>query len=501
MLFPSLNIKAIYEAIKEYFTGGKKTEFKQKDERFKKNAKKLLDYYSGNQEEYLKNMGFEDKETGAELIKKMTLNVTKKIIDKISMVYKYPPERILINKEGDDLPGEKSGEYTKWINYVENFDNYISEGERRKNLFHKVLWRTHYRPERKKWDFLIEWDYVPHFLSGDPLNPIAYSVPVYIADANLKAADKVSGSEQIYLYYDDERYFYWNTQGRTWTYYVDAKGNMVDTGGKNDYKVSPFVELRKGIPVFEYDAWGAKDLISANESINMNLNNLNMALHYQAFGILWDNTGITGDEAKNVFSGPSRIYHLPKETTMSNLDLNPKLIEMIETIKFEVQAIANTYNLTVNWHQEATPVSGFSLIVQNMDYLEQRQKDVDEAVMQENRIFRTIVAQQQYYSKRGELEKDEPIIPTDADLRIDFSELDLPINQAEDIQIKEFKLKNNIINALDLIKEDNPDMDDENALKKLNENKMYNKQLGTADLLRQRIEQMGGQVAGQTNQQ
>jgi hypothetical protein len=495
MLFPNLNLADIFKAVREFFKGStKKQQFKKEDDEYKKNAKKLLDYYNGKQIPYLTGVGFEDKLSGQDIIRKMTLNITKKIIDKVSMVYKYPPDRRLVGKDGKDMPDEKQL-YNQWVNYVQNFDNYISEAERQKNLFHKVLWRNHFNPVDKRWHFLVEWDYKAHFISGDPLNPIGFSVPVFIADVNLKPEHKTKGEEQIYLFYDDQNYFYWNTKGETWTYYVDYNGQTVDLEGINVYGVSPFTELRKGVPIFDYNTMGSSDLISANESININLNNLNMALHFQAFGIVWDNTGLSKDAAVEITVGPNRQIHLPQATTLNSLDLNPKLMEMIDTIKFQVQAIANTYNLTVNWHQEATPVSGFSLIVQNMDYLEQRQKDVDEAKMQEKKIFKSIVAQQQYHSQRKELEKDEPVIPADADLRVDFQELDLPVNRLEEITVKEYQLRNNIITPIDEILADNPDMSEEEAIEKYEKNKAVNKKYGLADSLRERITNIGGQIA------
>jgi len=489
MIFPSLKWLDIVKAIKNFFTA-KKAQVKAADDKFKKNAKMLLDYYSGDQKSYITGIGFEDADTGKELISKMTLNITKKIIDKVSMVYKYPPNRVLTDDDGEEL--EEDGQaYSQWVNYVETFDNNISEAEKQKNLFHKVLWRTHFNPIMKKWKFLIEWDYRAHFIDGDPLNPIGFSVPIIIASENLDREHRVSGNEQIYLYYDDKNCFYYNTKGQTWTYYTDYNGERKDNDGVNIYGVSPYVELRKGVPVYQYETIGAQDLISANQSINQNLNNLNMALHYQAFGVIWDNSGLDKEAGKEIVIGPNRQVHVGNDVTLNNLDLNPKLIEMIDTVKFEVQAISNIYNLTVNWHQEATPVSGFSLIVQNMDYIEQRQKDVDEAKMQENAIFRTIKSQQDYH--KADLGEGEPTIP-DAKLRVDFQELDLPINNLEEITVKNFKLENNIITPIDLILADNPDMTRAEAELKYEENKKINKAMSASDKIREDIKALGGTV-------
>jgi hypothetical protein len=487
MKFPSLDWDSIKNAIKDFFSRGKKKEVVDKDTEVKKRAKKLLDFYSGNQEPYLKGLGFENKGTGDDYIKKMILNITKKIIDRVSMVYKYPPERELVNQEGE--PIEKASEYQRWINYVSTFDNVIGEAEKQKNLFHKVLHRTHYNPVRQEWKFLIEWDYRAHFVGDDPLNPVGYSVPLVIPNENLKREHRVDHTEQVYLYYDDDRYFYYNTKGEWWTYFIDDDGNEHDNNGKNIYGVSPFNELYKGVPIYQYDTIGALDLITANQSINQNLNNLNMALHYQGFGVIWDNSGLDQGAGTEILVGPTRQVHVPQDVTINNLDLNPKILEMIDAIKFQVQAIANIYNLNVNWHQEATPVSGFSLIVQNMDYIEQRQKDVDEAKLQEKNIFRTVKAIQKYHKK--DLKKDEPIIPQDSYLSIDFTELDLPINQAEAREQEKYEIELNLISVLDAIKSRNPDMDDVAAKQKLLDNKKDNGSLTAAEQIRENLTSRG----------
>jgi hypothetical protein len=477
-------------SVKNFFTG-KRAEVKAAEDKERLKAKELLDHYSGNQVKYIEGVGFEDLETGKDIINKMTLNITRKIIDKVSMVYKYPPERTLVDKDGEEL--KKDGQaYAQWINYVEVFDNHITEAERQKNLFHKILWRTHFNPVTKKWKFLIEWDYKAHFVDGDPLNPVGFSVPIVVLNENLDYKHRVSPNEQIYLYYDDINYFYYNTKGETWTYFTDYNGVRQDNDGKNIYGISPFVELRKGVPVYQYDTLGAQDLISANRAINQNLNNLNMALHYQGFGMIWDNSGLDKEAGKEILVGPNRQTHVAEGVTLNNLDLNPKLMEMIDTIKFEVQAIANTYNLTVNWHQEATPVSGFSLIVQNMDYIEQRQKDVDEAIKQEKQIYKTIKSIQVVH--KSDLEKDEPRLPDKANLVIDFQELDLPINQVEELARRKADIEDNIKTPIDFIKAENPDMDEEAAKKKFLENKAINSELSESDKIRENIKSLGGAI-------
>jgi hypothetical protein len=479
MIFKDLTIESKKQAAEDL--GGKRTWRRQEDIE-RANRKVLNHYYEGEQIGFLKEYGFMDD--GVWVIAPSFLNITKKIIDKISMVYKYPPSRKLVNEKGEDL--EKAELYEQWISYVGIFDNYIQEAEERKNLHHKVLHRSHYDTYTQQWKFWIYDDYLAHFLDTDPLNPVGYSIPV---NPRVDKEDEVSQNGQIYLYFDDKHYFWYNTNGKFWTYFYDSDGNKVDNEGENPYEKSPFNELRKGVPVNSYYVPGAVELIRMNEAINVNLNNLNMALHYQAFGIVWDNTGLKGDNAPTIKIGANKMTHMPKETTLNNLELNPQLIDMIETIKYEIQAVANMYHLNVNWHNEASPVSGFSLIVQNQDYIEERQKSVDEAEKQEKEIFKTIKAIQGYHS--ADMKEDEPKIPEDSYLFVDFAEIDLPVNQSEDREQEKYEIENNIVSILDVIKSRNPDMDDNQAKKKLAENKKINGRLTSVEQAREELEETG----------
>ena len=111
MKFSDLSWDSIFKSVKKYFTASKK-EVKDEDIATKKKAKRLLDYYRGDQVEYLKGHGFEDGETSEDLISKATLNITKKIIDKRSMVYKYPPTRTLTDTDNEEL--EKEPKHSFW---------------------------------------------------------------------------------------------------------------------------------------------------------------------------------------------------------------------------------------------------------------------------------------------------------------------------------------------------------------------------------------------------
>ena len=127
------------------------------------------------------NYGFlyEDK---SNIIPPATVNITKKTIDKISLVYKWQPRRELdITKEKNKQKRETLEEgvafepekdaYSEWVALNPRIDRALKKAERMKNLLHHVLFRPWYWKETNKWEFYIETEFEPHFVKGDPIHP------------------------------------------------------------------------------------------------------------------------------------------------------------------------------------------------------------------------------------------------------------------------------------------------------------------------------------------
>jgi hypothetical protein len=173
------------------------------------------------------------------------------------------------------------------------------------------------------------------------------------------------------------------------------------------------------------------------------------------------------------------------------LGFNPKIVESIDAIRFNIEAIGYVYNLKIGWSLDGNAASGFSLIVQNIDLSEAREDDIELMKIHETDMYRVLLSMQDYYKRFKMLDPLEPILPK-GDLVTDFDEsLQLPINQAEDIQRKQFELDNNIITVVDLIQEDNPDMTEDEAIEKYNRNKKLNGTLTSAEQIRQGLEAEG----------
>ena len=199
----------------------------------------------------------------------------------------------------------------------------------------------------------------------------------------------------------------------------------------------PIVESRTNFPTDNYWVSGAIDLVQSNQTININLNNLNMAIHYQAFDQPYT-VGVEEDPKNTIKVGGNKMIYLHgDEMDLRLLGFNPKITEMYESIKFQFEAIMRTYNIVVDWAMSGDAASGFSLLVKNIDLLEARENQVELSQMEEQQVYKVIRAQQEVYKL------DEPRLP-DEKLIVDFHEITFPINQAEEQAKLEFEYKHNI---------------------------------------------------------
>jgi hypothetical protein len=433
----------------------------------------LLDFYHNEQhkDKYLRNYGFKEYNQ----LPLQVVNLTQKIIDKISLVYKYAPDRYLAHKQG----ASDKDEYGEFISQNDSFNFVLKQAERYKNLLHNVLFRPMYYKD--KWRFWVETDWIPYFDEGDPLEPIAYSIPVK-RDVYNAHTEKVE-DRQWYMFWSNE-YYFWHDE------FGEIKADPLYPDRINPFGIIPFVEMRKHPPIDEYWQQGTYDLVLCNQAINILLNNLNYSIHFQSF----DQPYIKGadkQQAENIKVGHQKIIGLSDPTMdIGLLQYNPKIVETYEAIKFHVELISRRYNINVDWAMSGDPSSGFALLVKNIDLMEAREDDVEIAVMNEKRIYDVIQRQTEVLNTGYNLPRRDNNIK----LVVDFQDIQFPLNQAEDIERWNWEIANNIATPVDYIQSKNPDLSEEEALEKWTMNKALNKKLS------QRQETLQNAVAEANNQ-
>ena len=429
---------------------------------------KLLDFYENRQlqDKYL-NYGFK-REEGVYDTPMVSYNITKKIINKISLVYKEAPERTI----GD------SDVYEQWIAENPRFNLAIKEAERYKNLIGKILFRPRYMQDYKKWVFYIETYYQAHFLEGDPTNPVAYSYPI---KQELSSVSRKEVREDWWVFWSDELHFE----------YIPGTNKQRPAAELSDFNnpfgIIPLVEMRDSFPVNQYDCSGAIDLVQANQAINVALNDLNVMVHYQAFDQMVGK-GINEADVAKIKTGPRKIVLIgDPEADLSLLGYNPKIIDSIEAIKFQFKSIAQMYNINMEVSLDTSgPVSGFSLLVQNIDLLEAREDDVEVAAVGEKELYKVLQAIQGYY-------KTPPKFP-EGELNVDFQDIRFPVNQTEELARWDWEIEKNAETVIDYMQSKNPDLDDDEALEQYKKNKELNGKLTARDMLKETAQGAGIEI-------
>jgi hypothetical protein len=446
---------------------------------------KLLDFYEGYQDQYLLNYGFFDIEKKQWKTPATSVNLTRKVINKTSLLYKKPPVRTLVIN-GKAVEKDKD-QFEEWIKKGQGqYNVHFKWAERYKKLKHNVLYRPVFDTISKKWKYFIDTTFEPHFYRSDPLHPFGYSI--LISRDKEKEMDK-----EVWVFWSDTEYFFHDNNYKRWTKQIMSDGTVVDFKGENPFKIMPLIEFRLAPPISQWYSPGAVDLVNSNHSINVKLMEMNMGIRYQAFGIPWENSGADEKKVGNIVIGPDVIAHLPSGATLSNLDLNPKFVDIMTAIKDHIEIINRVYNININWNLQGSPASGFSLMVQNIDLMEDRVDDIDMAITAEKGMYQVIAKMQQFYNGIKQLPPDEPILPENAELSIDYAEIDFPINQAEELAMRDWNIEHNIKTPLDYM---DSELSPEDKLKKFKENKKINGQLSQEEELAIELEEEGIVIGG-----
>ena len=455
------------------------------------NREMMRDFYFDRQiaEKYYKNYGFKDKK-----IPNSAFNLTRTVIDKVSLIYKYPPERTLDNDpiiEIDEETGEEEEVedlYSAWLQANPRCNISLKNGERMKNLHDVVLWRPWVDSKSKRWKYYIETEYVPHFIDGDPLYPIAYSIKVK-QNAESDKIDQVH--DDWWVFWSDEDYFFHNNDGEKKSHdEMYGDGQFKDM--KNPYGIIPYVELRKDEPIDSYRGEGAITLVSANHNINIAMMDIFYAIHFQAFNQPWL-SGVDQTQADELKVGADKIWGLPEGAAAGMLNYSPNLAEAMQTVKDAITLIAKTYNLNLNVSVEGgNPASGFSLLVQNIDLLEARQDDIDIAKAQEKEIYEVLSRVQNYHVTAGHIQ--EPKLPLDVAPIVNFKDIDFPINQGEEIERWKSKIEFNVATPVDWIMAENNEADREKAEEQYLINKKLNGKLTKLEEMKEKATAFGAEI-------
>lgn len=404
---------------------------------------------------------------------KVFINVTKKVINKLAVVYRNPASRYFIDKDGAMID-----DYSQWYNsvlpfninstdktahrYAKAFNTSLTRVGFNGKLFYKVLPSYLYNVKTDDNDKMVELSYARYFNDGK--EPELYVVTW---------TDKEHYRQRVSNIID-----------------LSVKGNKIPIGDNkgmiNPYGKIPYAVLRLEE---QNDFWGEgqTDLVNFNEQINFLLSDLiNSGVIMQSWGTpVAINCGLSyknekgGASFRKVRLGakhPLVVENAKTDEVEPSFEFksaNPLLVEVRETIDWMIKLIAITKGLDPNsFLQEVKATSGFSKVVDSLDEMELRQDDIEPCRAYEEE--RHDLTQRVLEAHKSEI-KDYKSLK--GYFVCDFAEIKPIKSLDEDIKEKEFKLKHNLITPIDIMRDGNPDLSDEELQKKYEDNRALNAQL------------------------
>ena len=391
---------------------------KRKDQ-WKAGRLDAMEYYKGRSLPY--TMDYFDTSL-FEKVPPANINVTKRIIDRVSLVYMKPPKRTYTKEETPMLFHHK--------------DFKLQRAERMCNLLDAVLIKPCMRFNDKNEmhiEYDIIFDYEPIF-GDDPLTPEAIVYPIASKDSVL------DNTPELHVYWDKENTYTFDNNGRIYT--DEMNPDMI-----NPYGVLPFVECwRDGKPESSYlDTDASTDLIQTNALINVAETNKAANIMFQSFGYIYVNGSMI--EKDDLEVGADKITFLGADGTMS-LVSPPNTVESITSaVTTAYKMLAQNYHIDISFVEGTTAQSGVAIKLRNSELTDARVSDVIKWREIEKELFKLekLIISVDMGKDAGDLEQ------------VDFEESMEVLSDKEQRDKWEWELANGLIDRADILMQKDPD--------------------------------------------
>ena len=354
------------------------------------------------------------------------VNLTKKLINRISLVYKNAPIRDIENDNYFDLTTDKD-----WK--LKNF-------ERIHNLLGTLAVQVCWEDERIKYNPII--NFVPIMDPYNPLKPIGITYPL-----NKSVADWRSTEEDLFVYWSEEEHFMFETSGKI---------IQVNDDNLNPYGILPFVFIQPTHMVDEFWNEGAMDIALGNKQIDVAMTMLQH--HIRTAGGQYVIEGRV--DANNIELGLNKVVVID-EGRMNNISSNTSINDIKEGIQFQLKTIAFNNNLNFDFGLSGSK-SGVALRIENLELLEAREDEVEKWRRVEKELYK--VEKQVLLTESG--------INLPEDISLDYAEIEFPDYEKEREEW-DWKFKHGLADKFDYLMAQDPDKfpDRESAIEYLDERK------------------------------
>ncbi len=360
-----------------------------------------IDYYQyANTEKYIQKYF---SGTLQEEIPLYTVNMTRRLIDRISLVYKNAPER--------NAEDERYTEITEDKNFL------MKKIERMHNLLGTIALQVVWKED--KFVYIPRFVFEPLFDINDPMNPIGITYPVP------KTTDSVYDTqEDEFVYWDAEQHFRFNSAGKIM---------HINEDDVNPYGILPFVFIQPNHQIDEFwnDGKG-KDICKGNMQIDVAMTQLQH--HIRKAGGQFVIEGQV--DTNNIQLGLNKVVVIDNGN-MNNLSPNVDINSIVEGIKFQLQQLAINHHISFDFGINGSK-SGVALKVENVALLEAREDDVEKF----NRVEKDL------YKIEKLIAESENNIALTENMSINFTEINFP-DPERDMDMWEWKFKHGLADKID----------------------------------------------------
>ena len=346
------------------------------------------------------------------------INITKRVIDRISLVYMKAPLREYSNENTPDFFYQK--------------DHKMQRAERLCNLLECILIKPTWKNERMEYFIIRDWE--PMF-DDDPLNPYAITYPLQVR------SQVMDTTPELWAYWDSEHQFIYE-KGTGKKIIQEDNPEMI-----NFYGILPFVKCyRDGQPESSYfDTDASPDLIATNTAINVAEYNKNANIMFQSFGFGF----ITGSniEKEKLDIGQDKWSFLGHDGSLNMVSPPNSVPALVESIESAYKMLAQNYHLSISFVDGTSAASGVALRLRNQELMDSRRSDVERWKTIEKNLF--------------EVEERILIIETGRDagflLGIDFEESTEILSDQEQREKWDWELSHGLIDPADILMQKDPD--------------------------------------------
>lgn len=265
--------------------------------------------------------------------------------------------------------------------------------------------------------------------------------------------------------------------------YNKKDGEMVEVKKEDNlyfdqdgFPVLPFVFFPNKTPHSTLtDYTSGNDVYDANMNVALNYVHLNELIKYQSYKQIFVKASDATSFPSSWNLDPQSVIALTdtdNNTDIGTLDLQSDITKIMELIRDRIIMVFSQVGIPPSAIQlSGTPESGIAIRLDKQSLMEFREDDIEIYREKEKALFEVVRIINNFHNTEK--------ISEDAEINIDFAEITFPTTRQEEAAADALEIQNNSLTGWQILQRKNPDLTDDQAKEKYQENKDFNSnQLG-----------------------